>query len=316
MNLKKVLVVFVVLTLLVSVVGCGGSQNSTSKTKTNPNNTAAVQMDARKATLMVDVQWLKDNLDKVNVIDARAENDYNKGHIPGAVNATWQNWCNMQGKPGQAGWGVVLPKDDLAAKIAALGISGEKPVIVYAQPPGWGEEGCILWMLKMAGVKDAKTLDGGYAAWEAAGNDVSEDAVKPATVAFKIAKMDESLTASTKYIKGNLGKIKIVDSRSEKEYQGATDYGEPRGGHLPGAISVPFENMFNIDNTLKSADQLQQMFTDAGLKSDDEIVTYCTAGIRSAYMALVMRAVGFEKARNYDASFYEWAGNKALKVEE
>jgi len=313
---KKALILFVVLALLVSVAGCAGNKSSTTPEKAVPEKTAAVKMDAQKATLMVDVQWLKDNLDKVIIVDSRPDTEYNKGHIPGAVNATWQSWCDMQGKPGESGWGVVLPKDELSSKIAALGISGEKPVIVYAQPPGWGEDGCILWMLKMAGVENAKMLDGGYAAWEAAGNDTSEEAVKPTAAAFKIAKLDENLTASTEYIKNNLGKVKIIDSRSDKEYKGATDYGEARGGHLPGAISIPFENMFNQDNTLKNSEQLKQMFTKAGLKPDDEIVTYCTAGIRSGYMALVMRAVGFEKARNYDASFYEWAGNMSLKVEK
>lgn len=316
MKQKRALVVFVLLGLLISLVGCGGSKTPTTPEKTGKEKTAAVQMDAQKATLMADVQWLKDNLDKVDVIDARAEKDYNNGHIEGSVNAPWQSLCDMQGKPGEAGWGVVLPKDELAAKIGALGISGEKPVIVYAQPPGWGEEGCVLWILKMAGIKNAKMLDGGYEAWQTAGNETSKDAVKTIAVPFKIAGVDESLTASTDFINKNIGKIKIVDSRSEKEYKGAADYGEARGGHLPGAINIPFESMFNQDKTLKDFDQLSQMFKEAGLKTDDEIVTYCTAGIRSGYMALVMRAAGFENARNYDASFYEWAGNKSLKVEK
>ena len=316
MKLKRALVVFVLLGLLISLVGCGGSKTPTTSEKNSKEKTAAVQMDAQKATLMVNVQWLKDNLDKVDVIDARAETDYNNGHIMGAVNAPWQSLCNMQGKPGEAGWGVVLPQDELAAKLGTLGISGEKPVIVYAQPPGWGEDGCVLWILKMAGIKDAKMLDGGYATWQAAGNESSKDEAKPAAATLKIVGMDESLTASTDFITENLGKIKIVDSRSEKEYKGATDYGEARGGHLPGAINIPFESMFNKDNTLKDSDQLKQLFIKAGLKPGDEIVTYCTAGIRSGHMALVLRAVGFENARNYDASFYEWAGNKSLKVDK
>ncbi|MGE5391028.1 MAG: sulfurtransferase [Deltaproteobacteria bacterium] len=316
MKQKRALVVFVLLGLLISLVGCGGSKTPATPEKTGKEKTAAVQMDAQKATLMADVQWLKENLGKVDVIDARAEKDYNNGHVPGAVNAPWQSLCNMQGKPGEAGWGVMLPKDELAAKIGALGISGEKPVIVYAQPPGWGEEGCVLWILKMAGIKDAKMLDGGYAAWQVAGNEISKDTVKPTAVVFKIAGVDESLTASTDFINENQGKIKIVDSRSEKEYNGAVDYGEARGGHLPGAINIPFESMFNQDSTLKDSHQLKKLFMEAGLKPGDEIVTYCTAGIRSGYMALVMRAVGFENARNYDASFYEWAGNKSLKVDK
>ena len=78
---------------------------------------------------------------------------------------------------------------------------------------------------------------------------------------------------------------------------------------------IAHKTMFNKDNTIKSADELKEMFTSAGLSPEDEIVTYCTAGIRSAHMALVMQMVGFHKARNYDATFYEWAAIKELPLE-
>lgn len=73
--------------------------------------------------------------------------------------------------------------------------------------------------------------------------------------------------------------------------------------------------MFNKDHTVKSTAELAKIFQAAGLTPEDEIVTYCTAGIRSAHMALVMRMAGFGKASNYDASFYEWAAMKALPLE-
>ena len=74
--------------------------------------------------------------------------------------------------------------------------------------------------------------------------------------------------------------------------------------------------MFNDDHTIKSASELKQMLRATGLKTEDEIVTYCTAGMRSAHMALMMRLAGFGKVRNYDASFYEWAGMKQLPLEQ
>jgi thiosulfate/3-mercaptopyruvate sulfurtransferase len=314
-KLKKTLVLFLVMALLISVVGCG-TNSATDKQGAKSTQKQAAETDQLKSQLFVDASWLKDNFDKVVVIDARADKDYNKGHIAGAVNASWQSLCNMSGKPGEKGWGVMLPASQLAEKLGQMGINGDKTVIVYAAPPGWGEEGCVVWMLKSAGIKNAKMLDGGFKAWKDAGGEINEDVPKPTPVKFSIASIDEGLNATTDFILSNQKNIKIVDSRSEKEYKGATDYGEARGGHLPGAINIPFETMFNQDGTLKSSTDLKKIFTDAGLKPSDEIVTYCTAGIRSAHMALVLRMVGFEKARNYDASYYEWAGNKSLTVEK
>jgi 3-mercaptopyruvate sulfurtransferase SseA len=144
-----------------------------------------------------------DHLDQVVVVDAQSEKAYKKGHIPGGVSSPWQPFTHTDGKPGNPGWGALLPKKELAAKIGALGIDGRRPLVVYADPPGWGEDGRFVWMAVMA-----------------------------------------------------------------------------------------------------------------GLQPEYPIVTYCTAGIRSAHMALVLRMAGFANARNYDASFYEWAGMEDLPLEK
>ncbi len=230
-------------------------------------------MDPAKASLFVDAAWLKANLPKVVVVDARPEKAFQGGHIPGAVSAPWQKFADMRGKPGDPGWGVLLPKDQLSAKIGALGIDGRKPVIVYAEPPGWGEDGRFAWMARVAGIPDVKILDGGFEAWKKSGGETSTD---------KAAASNQSYA----------------------------------GGHLPGATLIAFEDMFKKDYTVKNIPELKQMFQAAGLKPEDEIVTYCTAGIRSAHMALMLRMAGFEKARNYDASFYEWAGMEQLPLEK
>jgi thiosulfate/3-mercaptopyruvate sulfurtransferase len=272
-------------------------------------------MDPAKGSLFVDAGWLKANLPQVVVVDARPEKAFQSEHIPGAVSAPWQKFADMRGKPGDPGWGILLPKDQLSAKIGALGIDGRKPVIVYAEPPGWGEDGRFAWMARMAGLRNVKILDGGYDAWKKAGGEISKENPAESNQSLAISFIDVELTATTDWIQTRTGRVKIIDSRTKKEFDGATDYKEARGGHLPGAVLIAFEDMFNKDHSVKNTSELKQMFQAAGLKPEDEIVTYCTAGIRSAHMALMMRMAGFEKARNYDASFYEWAGMKQLPLE-
>lgn len=311
MKTRKIISLLVVLALAFSVAGCAASNPESDQ-----QQQANVQ-DQVKSQIMVDAAWLNDNLDNVIILDTRKDTDYKKGHVPGAINAPWQPFTDMAEKqPGDAGWGVVLPADDLSAKIAALGINGEKTVVTYTEAPGWGEDGRIMWMLQMAGISDVKMLDGGWKAWKSAKYETSKEEPALEAADFEIAVMDETMDAATGWIKDNMDNIKIIDVRSPKEYNGARDYGEARGGHLPGAITIPFENMFNEDATLKSAQDLEELFNNAGLKPEDEIVTYCTAGIRSAHMALVLRAAGFENARNWDASFYEWAGDSSLPLEK
>jgi thiosulfate/3-mercaptopyruvate sulfurtransferase len=305
MKLTAIRVILVLAGLyLVAVIG--GPATSTAEGAT----------DDAKSVLFIDPAWLKANLSKVVVVDARPEKAFQAGHIPNAVSAPWQSFASMQGKPGDPGWGVLLPKEQLATRIGALGIDGGKPVVVYSEPPGWGEDGRFVWMARMAGIPDVKILDGGFEAWKKAGGETSTDKAAASNYSYAISSLDDGLTATTDWIRTRMGRIKIVDSRTNKEFDGATDYKEARGGHLPGATLIAFEDMFNKDHTVKNIPELKQMFQTAGLKPEDEIVTYCTAGIRSAHMALMMRMAGLEKARNYDASFYEWAGMEQLPLEK
>jgi len=309
MKLGKILVVLLVLGLLASILGC-------AKTTQVPEASKTAVTDQVKGQLYVDANWLKANLDKVIVLDVRKAADYSAGHIPGAINAPWQSLANMTGKPGDKGWGTILPAAELAKKLGDMGINGEKTIITYGTPPGWGEEGRVLWVLNMAGIKNAKMLDGGWKAWQGIQGATSTDVPKPTAVTFTVASLDQNINATTEYIIANQKTIKIVDARSDKEYKGATDYSESRGGHLPGAINLPFEQMYNQDGTIKGTDDLRKLFADAGLKAEDEIVTYCTKGIRSGDMAVIMKNLGFAKVRNYDASYYEWSGDQSLTVEK
>lgn len=253
----------------------------------------------------------------VVVLDARSAKDYASGHIEGALSAPWQMFANMAGKPGNASWGTLLPADKLGAAIGSLGITKSTRVLVYASSPkGWGEDGRVAWTLRSAGVTNVGIVDGGYEAWVAAGAKVSQTATTRQATTFAVAAVDNSLNVTKDEVKASLGRAKILDARAPDEYSGAQKFGEPRGGRLPGAKSLPWDSVFSANGKLRDAGALKKIMTEAGIKQDDEIIAYCTKGIRSAHLAMVLRDIGYTKARNYDASFYEWAGDNSLPLEK
>ncbi len=310
--MKKTLAwIFVLLIVVTSFAGCTDDDDDDDDEK---------EYDYVDNSLVVNAKWLKDHLEDTDllIVDARGQDAYDAGHIPGAIVVAWGEFADMTPAPGEAGFGVLLPAAELSPLLAAKGFAADKAIVVYANNPnGWGEDGRIVWMLRMAGLTNSKMLDGGFSHWEAEGYDTTTTATAPTASTFTVTELDASYTITTTALETKIaaGTIKVVDSRTEDEYDGATDHGEARGGHLPGAILITFVDVLNTDGTFKDQAGLSKVFTDAGLSKDDDIAVYCTAGIRSAHLALTMRMAGFSKAVNYDASFYEWAGDRTLSLE-
>lgn len=295
------------------LAGCGTPAGSGSSA--TPTSTAGPSTRSSIPAYFVTAAHVSANLAHSLVVDARAAKDYAAGHIPGAINVSWELFAKVgAGKPGDKGWATLKPSSEIAFTLGMLGIDPKKQIVVYAAPGGWGEDGRILWMLRMAGLPNSMLLDGGYAAWTAAGYDTATQATTLAPADVSVPALDQSWRITTSKVAAGLGTLKIIDARTAKEYAGSTDLGEARGGHLPGAVNVPFESMFGADGKLKPIADLQALFKAADVTNTDDVVVYCTEGIRSAYMTVVLRGMGFSKARNYDGSFYEWAGDKSLQV--
>ena len=312
-----------ILALSLVVSGCSSNSNNTPTDETDEQETTQEPTEETvefvDTSYIVDADWLNENLDNENILilDARGQEAYDKGHIPGAIAVTWQNFADMSGTPADnPNWGTVLKAEELSKKLSEFGISPDKEIVVYTTTDGgWGEDGRIVWMLRRAGFENAKMLDGGFEYWKSKGYEVSKEAVEPTKAEVTITKLSDDTNIETEELAKRLGELVIIDARSKEEYEGAQNYGEARGGHLPGAINIPFTEFLNKDGTLKTAKEIKAILDSKGIDKDDEIVTYCTAGIRSAHMQIVLDMMGYN-ARNYDASFYVWAANQNLEVEK
>lgn len=298
--MKKLFAILMIVAAMFVITGCNNQKNATS-------------IEAGMKDYYVDVAWLKENIEDVTLIDARSDKEFKAGHIKGAINITWQALSNMAVKQGEKGWGVVLGKEALESKLASFGLNEDKTIIVYNDPKGLGEEGRVYWMLKIAGIEDVKMLNGGITQWTKNSGKTTTEETKITASDFKIDKYDNSRIATTDEVKAKLKSAVLLDTRSVEEFDGSTNHGENyKGekalGRIPGAISLPYSNLYKPDGTLKSIKDIVAIMDKLGVKKDDEIITYCTVGIRSGFTAEILRMCGYKNVKNYNGSFSEWAG--------
>lgn len=298
--MKKIFTLLMIIAATFVLTGCNNQKDTSS-------------IEAGMKNYYVDAAWLKDNLDEVTLIDARSDKEYKTGHIEGAINITWQALSNMAVKQGEEGWGVVLSKDALSSKLASFGIDKDQKIIIYNDPKGLGEEGRVYWMLKIAGIDDVKMLNGGINQWNKKDGKTTTEVTEVTPSNFIIDKYDDSRIVTTDQLKAKLKTAVLLDTRSTEEFKGTTNHGENyKGekvlGRIPGAISLPYSNLYKPDGTLKSIKDIVAIMDKLGVKKEDEIITYCTVGIRSGFTAEILRMCGYENAKNYNASFSEWVG--------
>ena len=303
-------------------VGCTGAaseepvQTQETEVAVTVAEEAPTAEQAAREALFISVEQLKGmDTEGLVIVDARGEDAYNGGHIPNAVVTSWQQLSTMDVDFATPTWGSVVNAEALSKGIAGLGIDGNSHVVVYADTEkGWGEDGRVYWTLKMAGLENVQILDGGVNLWNDAGETLSTEAMVVEATDFAVETLDFGNSVNTVTLSDNLLDYKIVDTRDYDEYEGAVKFGEARGGHLPGAIHLGYKSLLNKDGSLKTNAELEAIFAEAGLKKTDKIATYCTAGIRSAHVAVIMDMLGYEDVANYDESYYVWANDPTLKL--
>lgn len=271
-----------------------------------------VSTDAFEGEYLVTADYAKEHVGDENVlfVDCRGADAAKKETVAGAVATTWQELCTCDesyGSQGDEGWGKIPEAEDLAGRLGALGITKDKEIILLGETiDGWGEDGRILWELVAAGFTDVKMVDGGYSALVDAGAETQKGANDPVAADVTVESIDKTHVMETDELLNNYDNYVIVDVRTDEEYDGATKYDEKKGGHLPGAIHIRYTDLFRGDGRLASQADIETMLENAGISKDDNIVTYCTGGIRSAYAQLVFEMAGYENTWNYDQSYWRW----------
>lgn len=256
---------------------------------------------------LVSVSWLKDRTDSSDfvIVDVRSPEAYAKGHIPNAVNLDVFSLATRSNV-------IVLPPAKLEQILGAKGLSPNKHLVLYGE--GKEQSFRAYWTLNYIGFDRLAVLDGGIEEWNAAKLPLSkEDHALPAVQFTAQAVVDRH--ASTKYVLDHLNdpNVILVDARTPAEFTGE-DIRALRGGHIPGAINIPYESNFISGTTkLKPWAELEQLY--AKLDKNKEIIVYCQTGQRAANAYYVLRQLGF-KVRNYDASWIQWGSNANLPAED
>mgnify|MGYP002630174170 FL=1 len=252
------------------------------------------------------------------VVDTRSKWKFLLSHVPGAVNLSdWREFTSK--KDGVAGL-LIEDKTFISNKLGPLGFSRERPIIIYGEPDDpWRTDGRFFWMFERYGFSNVSILDGGLDYWRQTGGTLErgpQRAPKPSQWPPESINLNSDIIADKYLIKNILfnKNFVLIDNRTLKEFNGATPFGSQVGGHIPNAKHIPWPDFFNKDGTLKSIPQLSSLMEQQGIGSNQEIVVYCTGGVRSAMAYFVFRYLGF-KVRNYDGSWWDWSHDSTLPVE-
>ena len=265
---------------------------------------------------LVDAEYLLNNRTNSNVvvIDARG-GMLEEGSLmyDKAIVVDWTD-ISLLGEFGGEDLGKLLSKENYQQIFSKLGITDESEVLVYGftmPEQGFGDEARVLYTFSYAGFDNVKFIDGGFKQVEKLGfnknYEPSSDRIDVSDVVRSEATQNEKAIYTDELLsKIDNTDVQIIDTRLEVEYNGRVIYGENKAGHIPGAISLPFNSLVDSNGFLKSRESLEKYVIDKGLDKNKLQVTYCTTGVRASYVAVILEELGF-KVRNYEPSFARYA---------
>jgi thiosulfate/3-mercaptopyruvate sulfurtransferase len=271
---------------------------------------------------LVSTQWVADHANDPKVRIVESNEDillYDIGHVPGAVKIDWVSDLNDP-----------LVRDYLDGKhfaqlLSKKGISPDTTVVFYGDKNNWWA--CYaFWVFQLFGHTNAKIMNGGRKKWEEEGRTLTKEVPSypeanyptPVRTDYKIRAFRDQVL---KHIQEGGA---LVDVRSPGEYKGELlhmpDYpqeGAVRGGHIPGAKSIPWARAVKEDGTFKSAEDLKALYENEGITPDKNVIAYCRIGERSSHSWFVLTyLLGFPSVRNYDGSWTEWGNSVGVPIEK
>ncbi|WP_282753725.1 sulfurtransferase [Desulfuromonas thiophila] len=315
---KSILLVLMLLALsAVMLSGCGESvthKTSTSSTDDGDTTDGDETTDTTpypNADLLVSADELETLLSSSTataattgsliVIDTRSADAYVAGHIPGAI-----HMAHAELADGSLNLKSVT---ELETLLGGKGLVADAKIVLYDDTiTSWGSAGRVFWALEYLGCSDVHLLDGGWDKWSADGRTTQLAATTLEATTFT-ASVNTAVVTDKATIASRLGDsdFVLIDTRTDEEFIGWQLYGEARGGHITGAVHLPYEWSYGADHTLVPYATMKSYFEERGITADKQVVAYCTAGIRSGFAYFLARLMGYENVANYDASIWDWA---------
>lgn len=271
---------------------------------------------------LVDTDWVSAHTNDPKVRIVESDEDpllYRIGHIPGAVQVDW--FSTLQ-HPLRRDF---VTKEQFEQLCSQLGITNDTTVVFYGDKSNWFA--CYaLWLFEYYSHKNVKIMNGGRAKWEAEGRPLVKDVPAYPATHYRAQAADKSIRAFRNDVFTQVeAKKPLVDVRSPKEYTGELLHmpnypqeGATRGGHIPGAVSIPWSQAVNeADSTFKSAEELSALYQGKGITPEGEIIAYCRIGERSSLTWFVLKyLLGYPKVKNYDGSWTEWGNLVDAPIEK
>ncbi len=271
--------------------------------------------------VLVEPEWLEQHLDDDGIRIVEVDENpalYREAHIPGAIGFDWRTDLQDQVKRD------FLGPEDFGQLFGSHGIGDDHLVILYGDRNNWFAA-YTYWYLKYYGHDNVKLLNGPRERWISEGRPSSTEVPEHPAVTFTAKPGDDSIRAFREEVLEALGDSKkLVDVRSPQEFSGEVlavpgyeSEGAQRGGHIPGAKSVPWAQAVKEDGTFKSPGELRELYTEKGVLTGDPIIAYCRIGERSAHTWFVLHELlGENDVKNYDGSWTEWGNLVGVPIEK
>lgn len=285
-----------------------------------PIDPSPLLSDFAHSEALTTTSWLDANAGSPGLVVLESDEDvllYDTGHIPGALKIDWHADLSDP---------LIRDLADGAAftqLMRRLGIRPDTTVVIYGDRSNWWAA-YAFWVFKLFGHDDVRLLNGGRALWVAEGRPLTQEVLTPRGSDYpEVTRTDHRLRAFAPDVAAH-SDGPIIDVRSPGEYSGEVmflpDYpleGTLIGGHVPGALNVPWGTAARPDGTFKSRRELDEIYrVDASLDHDDDVIVYCRIGERSAHTWFVLHyLVGIDKVRNYDGSWAEWGNLVRAPIE-
>lgn len=286
--------------------------------------TAIADRGYRHPDRLVSTDWVAAHAGDPNVRVIESNEDtllYATGHVPGAAHVDWTSDLNDQLRRDY------IEREGFEALMSRIGVTPDTTVVFYGDKNNWWA--CYaFWVFQLFGHTKAHVMDGGRLKWQKEGRAWSTDTPSFTATSYRAPARDDARhrILRDEVIQFQKRGGQFVDVRSPEEYAGTRMHmpeypneGAIRGGHIPGAKSVPWARAINPeDGTFKTAAELRALYVDQnGLNGAEDIVAYCRIGERSSHTWFALTyLLGFEKVRNYDGSWTEWGNLVGVPIEK